>query len=90
MRMARSTSPRRRYERTQSEMSLDGVGVGLHQLQEHVERPVGLLGHEVVEAGQIVGMQLLEGGGPALAPTEMPGQYSEDQCRDHQNPSQQR
>ena len=68
-------------ERAEREMSLDGIGVGIHQLQEHVERPVGLLGDEVVEAGQIIGMQFAEGGGPALSPTEVSGEYADDQRR---------
>ena len=77
-------------QRTQCEMRLDGVRVGVHQLQEHVERAVGLLGNEVIESGQIVGVQFAEGGGPAFAPAEMPGKDAEDQRRNDQNPSQQR
>jgi len=71
---------------TQREMRLDRVSVRIHQFQEHVERSIGLLGHDIVEAGEIVRMQFAEGGGPALAPAEVPGQYPKHQRGNHQNP----
>ena len=47
-------------QRAEREMGLDGVRVRIHQLEEHVERPVGLLGDEIIEPGEIVRMQLAE------------------------------
>ena len=37
-------------ERAECEMGLDGVRIRIHELEEHVERPVGLLGDEIIEA----------------------------------------
>ena len=47
-------------QRPQRKMRLDGLGVGIHQLQEHVERPIGLLGDQVIEAGQVIRMQFAQ------------------------------
>ena len=77
-------------ERAEREMRLDGVRIRIHELQEHVERPVGLLGDEIVETGEIVGMELAERPRPALAPAEMPRENSDDQRRQDQEPRQQR
>jgi hypothetical protein len=85
MRMARSTSPRRRYKRAEREVRLDGVRARIHQLQEHVERAVGLLGDEVIETGEIVGMELADAPGavapgqppPVLAPAEVAGENAD-------------
>jgi len=74
----------------QGKMRLYGVRIRVHELQEHVERPVGLLGDEVIESGQIVRVQLAQGTGPALSPAEVAGQYPQHQGRDHQNPSEER
>ncbi len=54
-------------------MGFDGVRVRIHQLQKHVERPVGLFGDQVIESGEIVGVKFAEGPRPALTPAEMPG-----------------
>ena len=61
------------------EVGLDGVRIRIHQLEEHVERPVGLLGDEEVEAGEIIRMQFAEGPGPASAPAEMPREDPDDE-----------
>ena len=47
-------------ERAEREVRLDGVRVRIHELQEHVERAIGLLGDEVIEPGEIVRMKFAE------------------------------
>ncbi len=44
----------------QRKMRLDGLRIGIHQLQKHIERPVGLLGDQVIKSRQIVGMQFAQ------------------------------
>ena len=60
-------------------VGLDGIGVRIHELQEHVERPIGLLGDEIIEPGEIVGMQFAERHRPALAPAEVTGEDAQNQ-----------
>ena len=45
----------------QREMGFDGVRIGVHELQEHVERPVGLLRDEIIEARKIIRVQFASG-----------------------------
>ena len=56
-------------ERAEREMRLDGVRIRVHELQEHVERPVGLLGDEIVEPGEIVRMELAERRAASVCPS---------------------
>ncbi len=44
-------------ERAERKVRFERIGVGIHQFQEHVERPIGLLGHEIVKSREIIGMQ---------------------------------
>ena len=80
-------------QRTEREMRLDGVRARIQKPQEHVERAVGLLADEVIEPGEIVGMELAEATGadapcPAPAPAEMAGQNAEHQRRQYQQPGE--
>ena len=72
----------------QRKMRFDRFRVGVHDLQEHVERPVGLLVDEVVEAGEVIRMQLGLHLQPALAPAEVSGQYPDDEGRYSDGPRQ--
>ena len=77
-------------ERAQGKMRLEGVGVGIHELEEHVERPIGLLGDEIIESGEVVGMELAERHRPAPSPAEVSGENADDQRPDDERPVQQR
>ena len=56
-------------QRAEREVGLDGVGIRVHELQEHVERPIGLLGDEIVESGEIIRMQFAEGRAASACPS---------------------
>ncbi len=83
-------------QRAEREMRLDRVRARVEKLQKHVERAVGLLGHEIVQPGEIVRMELAEAAGvdapqtpaagPSFAPAEMAGEDAEHQCRQYQQP----
>ncbi len=73
---------------TQRQVSFDGVGVGIHEPQKHVERPIGLLGDEIIESGEIIGMQFAERSRPAFTPAEVPGENAHDQRRHDGGPGQ--
>jgi len=77
-------------QRAQREMGLYRLRVGIHQLQEHIERPVRLLGHQIVESRQVVRMQLAQRWRPAFAPAEVTGKNADHQRREYQRPTQQR
>ncbi len=87
-RKGRSTAPA--IQGPQREVRLDRIGVRVHELQKHVERPIGLLGDEIIESGEIVGMQFAKRSRPALAPAEVTGENAENQRPQHERPSQQR
>jgi hypothetical protein len=75
-------------QRAEREVRLDGVGARIQKLQEHVEGAVRLLGDEVVEACQVVGMELAEAPGPALAPAEVAGEHADHQRGHDQEPGE--
>ncbi len=76
--------------RERGEMRLDGIRVGFHQFQKHVERPVGLLGHEIVESRKIVRMQSGQRRRPAPAPSEVSRENADDKSRNAHDPCQRR
>src|SRR5471032_856978 len=82
--------PAAAIQRAQCKMGLDRIGVRVHELEEHIERAIRLLGDEIIEPGQIIGVQFAERRGPALTPAEVSGEYPQDQRRNHQDPSQKR
>ena len=81
-------------QRAQGKVSFEGVAVGIHESQEHVQRPVGLLGHEIIETGEIVGMQLVgrraEQAEPAFTPPKVADENTQNEGGNPGGPGEQR